>query len=121
VQLTGVVRPGQPQLAALVTAPSAAAAIALAGAALWLRMSRRRRSSNDRTTPASSRTLSRCSIVAERSHSELLVAVADTGAGITADALPRVFDRYFTKGGKHGTGLGLHIAQRVAETAHHPS
>ena len=54
-------------------------------------------------------------IMTERSHSELLVAVADTGAGITADALPHVFDRYFTQGGHHGTGLGLHIAKGLVE------
>ncbi len=54
-------------------------------------------------------------ISAERSSSGWLVAVADTGAGISEDALPHVFERYFTKGGGHGTGLGLHIAKALVE------
>ena len=54
-------------------------------------------------------------IRAECSPSGLLIAVADTGVGIAADALPHVFERYFTKGGGHGTGLGLYIAKGLVE------
>ncbi|MCE5262263.1 MAG: PAS domain-containing protein [Deltaproteobacteria bacterium] len=42
------------------------------------------------------------------------VAVADTGIGIPKDALPRVFDPYFTTRSS-GTGLGLAIVQKIVE------
>ncbi len=47
------------------------------------------------------------------------VEVADTGIGITADALPRVFDRFYrterARAAAQGTGLGLPIARWIAE------
>jgi len=44
------------------------------------------------------------------------VAVRDRGTGISADDLPRVFDRFFTtRPGKQGTGLGLALAKAVVE------
>jgi signal transduction histidine kinase len=42
------------------------------------------------------------------------IAVADTGAGIGAADLPRVFDPYFTTK-RGGTGLGLPIAKNIIE------
>lgn len=48
-------------------------------------------------------------------------AVSDTGIGVAADLLPRVFDRFFqvssaTGGGRrHGAGLGLPIARGIVE------
>ena len=40
----------------------------------------------------------------------------DDGDGIPADALPRVFDRFFTtRRERHGTGLGLALVRAVAE------
>jgi len=40
--------------------------------------------------------------------------VRDTGPGIPAEVLPRIFDPYFTtKGPREGTGLGLNIVQRL--------
>jgi signal transduction histidine kinase len=42
------------------------------------------------------------------------VDIADTGAGIAPDVLPRVFDPFFTtKSVDEGTGLGLSICQRI--------
>lgn|GEM_PF-529540 len=56
------------------------------------------------------------SVVIEAVHRdrELAVSVSDTGIGIAPDALPRIFDRYFTTAkGHEGTGLGLYIARGV--------
>ncbi len=44
----------------------------------------------------------------------MVVSVADTGAGIPEDVLPRIFDPYFTTKTK-GAGLGLPIARRIVE------
>ena len=43
--------------------------------------------------------------------------VVDTGPGIPADLLPRVFDRFFRVpgSGANGSGLGLAIAQAAAQ------
>jgi two-component system sensor histidine kinase BaeS len=41
--------------------------------------------------------------------------VEDTGAGIAADRLPFVFDRFVTAADAGGTGLGLAIAKRLVE------
>ena len=49
------------------------------------------------------------------------IAVIDTGAGIPAEHLPHLFDRYWQarRGAKQrGTGLGLAIARGIVE-AHH--
>lgn len=45
------------------------------------------------------------------------LSVADTGAGIPAEALPHVFDRYWQarKQGRGGAGLGLAIAKGIVE------
>ena len=43
--------------------------------------------------------------------------VKDTGTGIQADAMPHIFDPYYTTKG-HGTGLGLPMAHKIIE-AHH--
>lgn len=55
-------------------------------------------------------------ISAAREGERIVVSVADTGAGIPADVLPHVFDRFFSSTrGPAGTGLGLSIAKRVVE------
>ena len=51
--------------------------------------------------------------------STIRIAVSDTGVGIPAAALPRVFDRFFRvdssrSQGSGGTGLGLAIVQSIA-------
>ncbi len=53
--------------------------------------------------------------------SEIQVDVADTGAGISPDALPHIFERFYQAdlsrpgGEKHGTGLGLAIVKEIVE------
>jgi len=45
--------------------------------------------------------------------------VRDTGPGIPAEVLPKIFDPYFTtKGPREGTGLGLNIVQRFIKDGH---
>jgi two-component system, OmpR family, heavy metal sensor histidine kinase CusS len=52
--------------------------------------------------------------------STIRIAVTDTGVGIPAEALPRVFDRFFRVDSSRsqasgGTGLGLAIVQSIAQ------
>jgi two-component system sensor histidine kinase/response regulator len=47
------------------------------------------------------------------------ICVRDTGPGIPAEVLPKIFQPYFTtKGNRQGTGLGLNIVQRLIKEAH---
>ena len=46
------------------------------------------------------------------------IKVIDTGYGISAKALPNIFDRYYQEGGKHqasGTGIGLSLVRNLVE------
>jgi two-component system phosphate regulon sensor histidine kinase PhoR len=59
-------------------------------------------------------------ISASITGAELLVQVKDTGIGIPAEALERVFSRYYqvedrSERSPRGSGLGLHIAQRIVK------
>lgn len=48
----------------------------------------------------------------------LAISVCDTGPGISAELLPKIFQPYFsTKGARQGTGLGLSIVQRLVKEA----
>jgi signal transduction histidine kinase len=55
-------------------------------------------------------------------HNTVDLMVRDTGGGIPADKLPRIFDRFFTTktgpdaSGKGGTGLGLSFCRDVIES-----
>jgi C4-dicarboxylate-specific signal transduction histidine kinase len=49
----------------------------------------------------------------------VLVRISDTGHGIPAGLINRIFDPFFsTKSGKGGTGLGLSIAKKIIEENH---
>ncbi len=52
-----------------------------------------------------------------RNRGTLAIDIKDTGAGISADDLTKIFDPYFTTKPK-GTGLGLAIVHKIIE-AHH--
>jgi two-component system, OmpR family, phosphate regulon sensor histidine kinase PhoR len=57
-------------------------------------------------------------IEAAAADDKIKVSVADTGVGIPAEDLPRVFERFYKVDrarGKSGTGLGLAIARHVVE------
>jgi PAS domain S-box-containing protein len=54
------------------------------------------------------------------SDGSVLFTVEDTGLGVAAEQLPRVFDRFFqvssgARGTRHGAGLGLPIARGIVE------
>ena len=51
---------------------------------------------------------------AKTSNGNCLIAVTDTGTGITAENQRRIFEPYFTTKAK-GTGLGLAISRRIIE------
>jgi PAS domain S-box-containing protein len=49
------------------------------------------------------------------SKGETILQVSDTGPGIPADVNGRVFEDFFSTKGTEGTGIGLLVAQKVAE------
>ncbi|HEX5936361.1 MAG TPA: HAMP domain-containing sensor histidine kinase [Actinomycetota bacterium] len=62
----------------------------------------------------------RVTISARRRNGSVEVAVADTGAGIAPEHLPRLFERFYRADaartrGEGGTGIGLAIARSVVE------
>jgi two-component system OmpR family sensor kinase len=63
----------------------------------------------------------RVDVVLTREDSRVVLAVRDTGPGISTEDRPRVFDRFYRgasaheAGAPHGSGLGLAIVKRIAE------
>jgi signal transduction histidine kinase len=55
-------------------------------------------------------------LAAEADGGGISIVVTDAGAGIPANALPRIFDLYFTTK-PEGTGIGLAVAQQIV-TSH---
>ena len=53
---------------------------------------------------------------AVNSNSEITIAVADTGIGIDAVTLPRIFQPFFTSKKRRGLGLGLPICDRIVKS-----
>jgi PAS domain S-box-containing protein len=62
-------------------------------------------------------TAGRIVVSAGRNGDRIELAVSDTGCGIAASHLPKVFDRYWQsqRGGSHGVGLGLAIVRGIVE------
>jgi signal transduction histidine kinase len=53
-------------------------------------------------------------VVLEKSDSEAIVTVQDTGKGIDLEIMPKMFERFATKSDS-GTGLGLFISKSIVE------
>jgi len=55
---------------------------------------------------------------------QVIILVRDTGQGISAEHLPRIFDRYYTASGTHkdasGAGIGLSLTKELAWQAADP-
>jgi signal transduction histidine kinase len=51
----------------------------------------------------------------EETPAEIITHVEDTGPGIPAEILPRLFETFATFGKENGTGLGLSICKRIIE------
>lgn len=63
--------------------------------------------------PGSALHLVRVSLILEGKKARIIVS--DTGAGIPVEALPHVFEPYFTTKGNDGVGLGLSLTKRIIE------
>jgi len=57
------------------------------------------------------------SIAAKTAYDVFELTVADTGSGIAAEELPKIFDRFYKGSTSRGSGLGLTIARNLV-TAH---
>lgn len=62
-------------------------------------------------TPANGRVI----VAIAESGGYIELRVTDTGPGIAADELPRIFDRFHKGASSHGSGLGLTIARSLVE------
>jgi signal transduction histidine kinase len=60
-------------------------------------------------TPANGRIAIELSAAADR----IVIKVADTGVGIAAEDLPKIFDRFYKGSTSRGSGLGLAIARNL--------
>jgi signal transduction histidine kinase len=52
-------------------------------------------------------------ISTDRVDGQVVIRISDTGIGIPAELLPRLFEPFVTHGKSHGTGLGMAIAKSV--------
>lgn len=63
----------------------------------------------------------RCCKGDENGREYVEISVGDTGYGISAEALPHIFDRYYQEKGSHqasGTGIGLALVKNLVELHH---
>jgi PAS domain S-box-containing protein len=60
---------------------------------------------------------SKIAVVTRKESDGVIISVIDTGSGIVADQLPRVFDRYWqsSRTDRQGAGLGLAITKGIVE------
>lgn len=58
------------------------------------------------------------SITGAKVDKNLEIKVRDSGAGIPAESIDKVFDAFFTTKGSQGTGLGLCVCKEVVEIHH---
>jgi signal transduction histidine kinase len=54
-------------------------------------------------------------VTAAREDGQVRLAVRDNGQGIDSEALPRIFEPFYTADDAQGSGLGLAIASELAE------
>ena len=55
-------------------------------------------------------------VTEHRTQDRVIVTVADTGCGISAESLPHIFDKFYQADRSHateGNGLGLALVQQV--------
>lgn len=75
-------------------------------------------------TPAAGKVVLEIQRVGRVNHPVLQITVQDTGVGIPADALPKLFDRFYRvdparrQTSSSGSGLGLAIAQAIVQNHH---
>jgi two-component system sensor histidine kinase BaeS len=50
---------------------------------------------------------------ASSTPASITITVSDTGSGIAAEDLPKIFDRFYKGGASGGSGLGLTIARNL--------
>jgi two-component system OmpR family sensor kinase/two-component system sensor histidine kinase BaeS len=55
----------------------------------------------------------RITVAASVGSGSIVVSVSDTGSGIAAADLPKIFERFYKGGASHGSGLGLTIARNL--------
>jgi len=57
-------------------------------------------------------------VFAEEEATAVRLSVRDEGPGVTPEALPKIFDRFWQprKGGRVGVGLGLYIVKGIIES-----
>ncbi len=55
------------------------------------------------------------SIAVNDAEDGVMLSITDTGVGIPAEVMPRIFEAFFTTGNTIGTGIGLFVARKFVE------